>query len=333
MEREDTYRSSHRRVRANRHIRELAADVSLSHRDLIQPLFLDESLSQQTPVPNLNEVNSETVDTLIKQVESDLRQGIQKFLVFPIPKAKKASGFDYSFFTNSLERIRKEFGDAIWIAADVCLCAYTTHGHCGILNKANDRVLNSETVQELTAYSVQLAQAGADCIAPSDMMDGRVASIRSGLNAADFDHTAIMSYSAKFSSQFYGPFRDACKSTPAQGLLLKDRKTYQISPSNLKDAIQSALRDSREGADIIMVKPALPYLDIVHYLKTAMNRPLAAFHVSGEYQSIELLAQHGIIERNKAHLEVWTSLKRAGANMIITYAARCAKKWIEDVEY
>jgi porphobilinogen synthase len=185
----------------------------------------------------------------------------------------------------------------------------------------------------LADYALQLAKAGADCIAPSDMMDSRIAAIRNKLNANGFDDVSIMSYSAKFSSQFYGPFRDACKSTPGNNCLIHDRKTYQISAFNADDAIQSTLRDIEEGADIVMVKPAVPYLDIIYQLKQTIKNPIAAYHVSGEYQSIELLARNNHIERSKAHVEIWTSLKRAGANIIISYAARNAKQWIEQIEY
>lgn len=324
---------SYRRVRANRHIRELTADVVLTHRDFIQPLFLDQSVTARTPLNNLHEVNADTRDTILDQIRRDVDSGISKFLIFPVPKNKAESGFDFSFFTGGLEKIRREFGAAAWIAADVCLCAYTSHGHCGILSKDSTRVLNKETVDELSRYSVALAQAGADCIAPSDMMDGRVAAIRNGLDGAGLDHIPIMSYSAKFSSQFYGPFRDACKSSPGSNTVLKDRKTYQVSAFNSSDGLLSAIRDTEEGADIVMVKPALPYLDILSRLKGTIHKPLAAYHVSGEYQSLELLAAQGIAERSKAHVEVWTSIKRAGASMIISYASRHARKWIDEIEY
>ncbi len=328
-----SYHSNRRRIRANLHIRELAATMQLNYREFIQPLFLDESIDRQTAIPTLHEVNSDTLASLLLQIEADLQKGISKFLLFPVPAKKTVSNFDYSFITNSIQEIKKKFGDTVWLAADVCLCAYTSHGHCGILNAAGDRVVNDASVKELANYSLQLARAGADCIAPSDMMDGRIAAIRKLLNENQFDEVCIMSYSAKFSSQFYGPFRDACKSAPGGNCSIHDRKTYQASPFNKNDAILSTLRDIEEGADIVMVKPALPYLDIIHELCNTIKHPLAAYHVSGEYQSIELLAQHNIIERHKAHLEIWTSLKRAGANIIISYAARHAKQWIEKIEY
>ena len=328
---EKKYYSNQRRVRANAHIRELAATVSVSHKDFIQPLFVDEAVGKRTAIATLNEINSDSKASLLQQIESDIKNGITKFLLFPVPIAKAEKDFNYRFILEVYETIKKTFGNSIWVAADVCLCAYTAHGHCGILNADRTRVLNDESVQALANYSLQLAQAGADCIAPSDMMDGRVREIRSILNKNGYDDIAIMSYSAKFSSQFYGPFRDACRSTPGKGSSLQDRKSYQISAFNANDAIASALRDIEEGADIVMVKPALPYLDIIHELKRTIHQPIAAYHVSGEYQSIELLAQQGIIERGKAHIEIWTSLKRGGANIIISYAARYAEEWLKKI--
>ncbi|NOT91199.1 porphobilinogen synthase [Ferruginibacter sp.] len=328
-----SYHSNRRRIRANQHIRELAAMLQLNHKEFIQPLFLDESISKQTSIATLNEINADTLESLLQQIANDLQKGISKFLLFPVPLKKAENNFDYSFVTKALQQIKNKFGNTVWIAADVCLCAYTSHGHCGILNPEKDKVLNDASVKELANYSLQLAQAGTDCIAPSDMMDGRIGAIRNILDNNQLDEVSIMSYSAKFSSQFYGPFRDACKSTPGNNNKLQDRKTYQASSFNKNDAILSTLRDIEEGADIVMVKPALPYLDIIHELSETIQLPLAAYHVSGEYQSIELLVQNNIIERDKAHLEIWTALKRAGANIIISYAARHAKEWIEKIEY
>jgi porphobilinogen synthase len=327
------YHNNRRRIRANQHIRELAATVQLNYKEFIQPLFLDESITEQTPIATLNEINADTLQSVLLQIESDLQKGISKFLLFPVPAKKSEQNFDFNFTISGIREIKKKFGTRIWLAADVCLCAYTSHGHCGILNAARDKVLNDESVKELAKYSLALAKAGADCIAPSDMMDGRIAAIRNILNENDHDDVSIMSYSAKFSSQFYGPFRDACKSAPGNNCNIHNRKTYQASAFNKNDAILSTLRDIDEGADIVMVKPALPYLDIIHELSETIKLPLAAYHVSGEYQSIELLALNDIIERDKAHLEIWTALKRGGAAIIISYAARHAKEWIERIEY
>jgi porphobilinogen synthase len=327
------YHSNQRRIRASQHIRELAATVQLNHKEFIQPLFLDESITAPAPIKTLYEINSDTPESLIRQIENDLKKGISKFLLFSVPAKKSESNFDYSFAVNSVRQIKKAFGNTVWIAADICLCAYTAHGHCGILNTAGDKVLNNESVYELAGYALQLAQAGADCIAPSDMMDGRIGAIRKTLDENGMDNVSIMSYSAKFSSQFYGPFRDACKSTPGNNTKLANRKTYQASSFNKNDAVLCTLRDIEEGADIVMVKPALPYLDVIHGLSQTIKHPIAAYHVSGEYQSIELLAQHNIIERDKAHIEIWTALKRGGATIIISYAARHAREWIERMEY
>ena len=333
METTDPQYSNQRRLRANRHIRELASDVILTHRDFIQPLFLDQSVKERSPLTNLNEINADTIDSLLDQIGSDLTKGISKFLVFPVPEKKMNTDFDFSYFADGLRLIRKKFGNDVWIAADLCLCAYTDHGHCGILNKDGQRVLNRETVDVLAKYALELTKAGADCIAPSDMMDGRVAAIRVTLDRAGFDHIPIMSYSAKFSSQFYGPFRDACKSSPVHNDSLRDRKSYQASSFHSTAGVAAAIRDAEEGADIIMVKPSLPYLDVLNQLRSVVHKPLAAYHVSGEYQSVELLAERGVIDRSRGHIEVWTSLKRAGASIIISYASRHAKKWIDEIEF
>jgi porphobilinogen synthase len=327
------YHSNQRRLRANKHIRELSAQVRLHHHDFIQPLFVDESLRQPRPVAALSGVQAETITSVLKSIESNLQQGVSKFLLFPVPAHKCTHDFDFSFVTETMRFIKERFGQDVWIAADLCLCAYTAHGHCGILNDEGNRLLNHESVTVLADYAYHLAQAGADCMAPSDMMDGRIGVIRETLNRNGFDDIAIMSYAAKFQSSFYGPFREACHSSPDKTLQLKDRKTYQLSSASPKDALATALRDAQEGADIIMVKPAVLYADILQQLKTQVLQPLAAYHVSGEYQSVELLAQQGLIDRAQAHLEVWTTLKRAGADIIISYAAAEARQWIEKMHW
>ncbi|MBK5272131.1 MAG: porphobilinogen synthase, partial [Bacteroidia bacterium] len=229
-------------------------------------------------------------------------------------------------------KIKMAFGDDVWIAPDLCLCSYTSHGHCGILNEDHSQMLNSKTVEVLSQYAALLANAGADCIAPSDMTDGRIAAIRSKLNALGFEDVSIMSYSAKFSSQFYGPFRDACHSAP-NTTGLQNRKTYQLSPFNSNDAIASALRDVKEGADILMVKPAGLYTDIIYRLKQQTLKPIAAYHVSGEYAAIEAMVKQNLADREAAHIEIWAALARSGADIIISYAAKHAKDWIEKIQY
>ena len=330
---ETRYSSNRRRIRANTQIRELVANVYIDHRDFIQPLFVDESVLERTPMASLNQIAADTIASVLDQISLDLDQGISKFLLFPVPLHKSNKDFDFSFIVKALQAIKETFGSQVWIAADTCLCAYTKHGHCGLLNQEQTAVLNHESVKVLADYALALAKAGADCIAPSDMMDGRIAAIRNVLDEHGFDHIAIMSYSAKFSSQFYGPFRDACKSSPGNNPNLKDRKTYQFSAFNAQDGLLSTIRDIEEGADLVMVKPALPYLDIIQTIKQQTQFPLAAYHVSGEYQALELLASQGLVERSQAHIEIWTSLKRAGADCIISYAARHAKTWIATIHH
>lgn len=331
MERID-YHITQRRLRTDAHIRELTSCVHLSHKSFIQPLFVNENLTEPAAIKGLFGVQADTIDSVLYTIQQDLTKGISKFLLFPIPAKKAISNFDFSFAVNVIKAIKHAFADDVWLAADLCLCGYTTHGHCGILHESQSKLLNNETVAVLTNYAAELALAGADCIAPSDMMDGRVAAIRKELDALNLDHVGIMSYSAKFSSQFYGPFRDACNSSPASHGL-RNRKSYQISPTNINDAIASAIRDGNEGADILMVKPAGLYTDVIAALKARSLKPLAAYHVSGEYASIEYMVQQGFMQRQEAHTEVWTALARSGANMIISYASRNARDWIEEMSY
>lgn len=326
------YPLTQRRLRAGTHMRELTASVKLSHKSFIQPLFVDEAIQLPREVNGLNGVQVDTIDSVLYNIEQDINNGITKFLLFPVPALKKEKDFDFSFAVNIIKRIKEDFGEDVWVASDICLCSYTTHGHCGILNEDHSQLLNSKTVDVLSHYSSLLANAGADCIAPSDMMDGRIASIRNKLNALGFEQVSIMSYAAKFSSQFYGPFRDACHSAPnTKGL--QNRKSYQVSPFNSNDAIASALRDEKEGADILMVKPAGLYTDIIATLKQQTLKPVAAYHVSGEYAAIEVLAEKGLLNREAAHLETWVALQRSGADIIISYAAKNAKEWIDKMTY
>lgn len=321
-----------RRLRAGRHIRELTASVKLSHKSFIQPLFADEAINGPRDVNGLNDVRVDTAETILHTIEEAIQGGIHKFLLFPVPAYKKEKDFDFSYAVSVVKKIKENFGEDIWLASDVCLCSYTTHGHCGILNEDHSRLENSKTVGVLSYYSSLLANAGVDCIAPSDMMDGRIAAIRGRLDALKMEEVSIMSYAAKFSSQWYGPFRDACHSVPDTNGL-QNRKTYQVSPANINDAIASALRDEKEGADILMVKPAGLYTDVIAKLKHQTLKPVAAYHVSGEYAAVETLAAQGLLIREAAHLEVWTALQRSGADIIISYAAKHARNWIQNMEF
>lgn len=326
------YPITQRRLRTDTHIRELTANFHLSHKSFIQPLFVNEALHEPIDLVGLTGVQSETIASVLNTIKTDIANGIHKFLLFPVPAKKELNHFNFSFASKVVKRIKESFGNNVWLAVDVCLCSYTSHGHCGILNESHSKLLNNQTVDVLSKYAVELAGAGADCIAPSDMMDGRIAAIRNSLNAFGFDDVSIMSYSAKFSSQLYGPFRDACNSAPnTHGI--QNRKSYQISPFNVNDAIASSKRDEEQGADILMVKPAALYTDIIAALKQQTLKPIAAYHVSGEYASIEAMVQQGFMQREAAHAEVWTALVRSGASMIISYASRNAREWIDKIVY
>lgn len=321
-----------RRLRSGRLLRELVNPLRITHKNFIQPLFAEEALIRPREIAGMNGISVDTPDSIFKSIEDALSQGVQKFLLFPVPSHKADRHFDFGFASGLVNRLKQTFGPDIWLATDVCLCSYTTSGHCGILNEAGNTVLNHESVEELTRYALQLAQAGADCIAPSDMMDGRVLAIRNTLDLHKLESVVLMSYSSKFSSQWYGPFRYACHSSPNSDIL-KDRKSYQLSPLNARDAIACAIRDESEGADILMVKPAVNNTDIVQSIRQISQKPIAVYHVSGEYASIELMSSEGLVDRAKAHLELWSALQRSGADIIISYAATQARSWIENFDY
>ena len=317
-----------RRARQDAAIRELTRQVRPTVGQLIQPHFVVQNIAAREPVPGLNAVYRETPNSLLDQIDSDLEQGISKVLLFGVPAGKSNTDFDHEFTAEQIAAVRRRFGEQVWLAADVCLCSSTRHGHCGILNDAADHVLNAATVESLSEAARQYAAAGANCVAPSDMMDGRVAAIRHTLERAGLDRTLIMSYSAKFHSSFYGPFRLAAESAPGQDIPLSDRASYQIDPARPNDALLSALRDDEEGADILMVKPGLPYLDVLAELSARIPKPWAVYQTSGESAAIELMAREALISRESANLEAWTAFLRAGASMIITYDARHAKDWL-----
>lgn len=321
-----------RRYRANPGIRALSALPLPEVSRFIQPVFVEEHLVGRRLLENLPGIGVDSVQTIFTTLEQDLQAGVSHFLLFPIPAAKSETP-DLTWFTEVLRALKTRFGEQTWLACDVCLCAFTLHGHCGILSADGTRVLNRETCTLLAETGLAFAQAGADCIAPSDMMDGRIAAIRKKLDENGLEHIAILSYAAKFQSVFYGPFRDACSSSPGANPVLKDRKTYQIHPLNLNDALACAARDAHEGADIVMVKPAGMYLDVIQQISRSAQKPVAAYHVSGEYAALELLAGAGLASREAAHLELWFALQRAGANIIISYAARHAKHWLEHYRF
>lgn len=318
-----------RRSRDNRHIRELTRTVRLHREQFIQPLFVVEGLGAREAVPGLRDVWRETPASLLRQVEDDLEHGITKFLLFGVPGEKRDRDFSQAATSARIAEVKARFGDAVWLATDVCLCSYTTHGHCGILADDRSHLDNDVTVAALAAAALDFAHAGADCVAPSDMQDGRVAAIRSALDSAGFHRRALMSYAAKFHSAFYGPFRVAADSAPDKANPLKDRASYQIDPARPDDALLAARRDEAEGADILMVKPGLPYLDVLARLSAEIPLPWAVYQTSGEQAGIDLLAAQNLADPVRAQLETWTAFARAGASMIISYAARRAPLYLD----
>ena len=329
-----TYPISNRRIRLSPQARALTREITLTPQKMMQPLFVVEGIRSREVIPGLSGADGkgthrDTPDTVLRQIESDLEAGVKNFLLFGVPGTKSTQDFDFDFTSKQLSEIKKRFGQDVFLAVDVCLCSYTSHEQCGILNDALDHVMNQETVHSLARCALAYALAGADCVAPSDMMDHRVRAIRELLDQNKLEKTLLMSYSAKFHSGFYGPFRVAADSAPKGDVKLKDRATYQIDPANPSDALRSSLRDAEEGADILMVKPGLPYLDVLKQLSDEIPLPWAVYEVSGEYASIELMAEKGLINRERAHLETWTAFARAGAQIIITYGARHAQEWIK----
>jgi porphobilinogen synthase len=324
----DTGALSLRRLRQNRWVRELVREHRVWSEQLMQPYFVVDGISKKEEIPGLTGTFRETPDSLLKQIAKDMEKGVHKILLFGVPAKKAAKNFDLSFTAKQIEAIKKNFGHDIFVSVDVCLCSATEHGHCGILTPEGDHVDNRQSVEALAKAALLYAQAGADCVAPSDMMDGRIGAIRKALYGAGLERTLVMSYSAKFNSRFYGPFRVAADSAPKGGTSLKDRATYQIDAGAPRDALLSSLRDVEEGADILMVKPGMPYLDVLSELSKKIAHPWAVYEVSGEFAAIELMHQQNLIDGPAAHREAWTSFVRAGASIIITYGARFAAEWL-----
>jgi len=307
-----------RRLRGREAIRSLVRETRLSPGQLLLPLFLDEGERGRTPVSSMPGVFRTSVDEALRDAEEVLALGIGGVLLFGIPTQKDPEGSgawsEQGIVQQGVRALRGRFPELL-IATDVCLCEYTSHGHCGVLQ--GERVLNDPTLGLLERTAISHAHAGADLIAPSDMMDGRVAVLRDGLDSAGFPELPIMSYAAKYASAFYGPFRAAADSTPAFG----DRRGYQMDPANAEEALREVLADLEEGADIVMVKPALAYLDIIRRVKTETGAPVAAYHVSGEYAALMAAIERGWLDE-RAMAEALLSIRRAGADIIITYWAR-----------
>ena len=314
-----------RRLRRTPAIRDLVRETKLQLDDLVYPLFVIAGENIKNPISSMPGCYQLSIGNVLPEVREIVQLGIKAILLFGIPAHKDpaATGaYDSEGIVQmAIRAIKDEFPDLV-IITDVCLCEYTDHGHCGVVQ--DGEVLNDVTLELLSKMAVTHAESGADIVAPSDMMDGRVAAIRNALDDDGFIDTILLSYSSKFASAFYGPFREAAESAPAFG----DRKTYQMDPANGEEAVREALLDIEEGADMIMVKPAIPFLDVIHAVKQETKFPLAAYNVSGEYAMIKAAAANGWLDEQRAVLEAITGIKRAGADLIITYHAKDLATWL-----
>ena len=318
-----------RRLRSNSSMRRLVRQRSLVVDDFVYPLFVREGKGIKKPIKSMTNCFHFSPDTVIDEARQVSSLGIPAVLLFGLPDKKDGIGSQAWAENGVIQQAIKEIKKAtpeMLVITDICLCEYTDHGHCGVIN--NDKVDNDATCELLARTALSHAQAGADIVAPSDMMDGRVKYIREALEENNFENVAIMSYSAKYASAFYGPFRDAAESAPAFG----DRRAYQMDPANSDQAMAEIALDIEEGADIVMVKPALAFLDIIYRAKRRFDCPIAAYNVSGEYMMLNSAAEKGLIDRNAAMREMLTSIKRAGADIIITYFAKEAAKLIGNLQ-
>ena len=314
-----------RRLRGTAEIRRMVRETQLSPDDFIYPLFVTHEQGVRKPIPSMPGQFQLSIEHLVEEAREAKRLGIPAVILFGIPEKKDPVGSD-SYSENGIIqralRALKETVSGLLLITDVCFCEYTDHGHCGVLK---DNVLDNDATLELLAkQAVSHAKAGADVVAPSGMIDGMVGAIRNGLDQAGFAHVPILSYAVKYASSFYGPFRDAAESAPQFG----DRRTHQMDPANAREALREAELDVQEGADLLMVKPALAFLDVVRRVKERCDLPVAAYNVSGEYAMVKAAAQNGWIDEQGVTLEILTSIKRAGADLILTYHAKDAAKWL-----
>jgi porphobilinogen synthase len=320
-----------RRLRRSPALRNLVRETQLDAHDFILPLFVSEKIDKRRPIASMPGVFQLSMKEIADEARAAQDLGLQAVLLFGIPEQKdeQATGAyaENGVIQKALRSIKSKCPDLVTIT-DVCLCEYMSHGHCGVTRIDGDHfhVLNDESVELLVKTSLSHAAAGADMVAPSDMMDGRIGAIREALDSAGFDQTGIISYAAKFASVFYGPFRDAAESPPQFG----DRRSYQMDIANANEALREVALDVDEGADIVMVKPALPYLDILWRVHERFGKPTAVYHVSGEYAMIKGAVEKGLLNERAAVLEIMTALKRAGADIIVTYWARELAKWLRE---
>ncbi len=319
-----------RRLRYSSAVRDLVAESRLDSRMLVQPHFVVPGTAVSEPIQAMPGIEHQSVDRFVDTVSRDLELGIRAVLLFGVPDAAdktsdgRAAWANDAVVAQAVAELKRRFADELAVMTDVCLCAYTDHGHCGVV--LDGRIDNDRTLPLLARMALCHARAGADLVAPSDMMDGRVAAIREALDGEGLDHVGIMSYSAKYASAYYGPFREAAHSAPAEG----DRRSHQMDARNRREALLEAELDVAEGADILMVKPALAYLDVVADLRQAFAQPLAVYNVSGEYSMIKAAAERGWVDERAIVLENWHAFRRAGADILITYHARqaLAEGWL-----
>src|ERR1051326_3319354 len=320
-----------RRLRRSAALRNLVRETILSPHDFVLPLFVSEKIDARRPIPSMPGVFQLSLKEVVDEARRAHDAGLQAVLIFGIPahKDEAASGaYAEDGVVQQTVRALKEKSPDLAVITDVCLCEYMSHGHCGVTRIDGDHfhVLNDESVELLVKTSLSHATAGADMVAPSDMMDGRIGAIREALDSAGFDQTGIISYAAKFASVFYGPFRDAAESPPQFG----DRRSYQMDIANANEALREVALDIEEGADIVMVKPALPYIDILWRVHERFAKPTAVYNVSGEYAMVKSAVEKGLLDEQAAVLEIMTALKRAGADIIVTYWARELAKWLRE---
>ncbi|HEX6288394.1 MAG TPA: porphobilinogen synthase [Herpetosiphonaceae bacterium] len=320
-----------RRLRRTPTLRRMVRETALTPDDLIYPLFVVHGQKQQRPISSMPGQHQWSVDLLPRQAEEIATLGIPAVIMFGLPATKDAAGSENYADDGIVQQAIRALKDAVpelVVITDVCMCEYTDHGHCGLLDE-HGYVVNDTTVEVLQRVVASHAEAGADIVAPSGMMDGAVAAIREELDRVGARDVAIMAYAAKFASSFYGPFREAADSPPAFG----DRKQYQMDPANAREALLEVALDAAEGADLLMVKPALPYLDVLASIRQRFDRPTAAYHVSGEYAMIKAAAQNGWIDERQVALESLLSIKRAGADLILTYYAKEVARWLHEDRY
>ncbi len=319
----------HRRLRQSKVMRDLVREHALSVSDLIYPLFVAHGSGVKEQIPSMPGVYHFSLDTLMAEVDEAVALGIRAFIVFGIPQTKDGDACeahaDHGIVQQALRKIREQHCELLLIA-DTCVCQFTDHGHCGVVHQHEHYAVidNDASLELLARTAVSQARAGADVIAPSNMMDGFVYAIRAALDAAGFEHIPIMSYAVKYASAYYGPFRDAAHSTPQFG----DRRTYQMDPANAREALREAQSDAAEGADFLMVKPALAYMDIIKMLRENFDQPIVAYNVSAEYSMVKAAAANGWIDERAIVLETLLGMKRAGADIIITYHAKDVARWL-----